>query len=73
MNPKKLFQGSFINDVAQIGGGGCNFNDAMYEGLIKSVIQVWQRFEGWGGSENIQIYMTSFLDYPLGEMQLKQY
>ena len=30
---EKADKGSSINDVTQVGGGGCHFRDAMFEGL----------------------------------------
>ena len=45
-------KGSSINDLIQVGGRGCNFCDAMYEGLSKTAILAGQRGRGFRKSSN---------------------
>ena len=56
MRGKFLSLGIFMNGFAQVGGGGSQFCDTMYESINKTVIFVSERGRG---SENFQMGVTT--------------
>ena len=62
--------GSSINDIMQVGELGCDFCDAVYEGLSKTVFYVWHRLQG--GQKILKICVRSLMDDPYGHLEQRR-